>query len=295
MMLFEPPRVPLWVEPCAGSLAVGLRLLGARAVCGYMGGKSGYADRILNVLNIAAADEVWCADVSDWAQVWRALAKPGAGPAAADILEGWRDSLPDAPPAHRALWLQLREDWRAQGTTLDAIGVARWIALVIGSAMMRGPAAGPTWRQDMTEWRRHIGRGHRMAEPIVGAPHVTRLRALPSPLPVKVWDDARAIPTRRGAVVYLDPPYAGTTGYEHGNLTRADVEAEVVRWTRAGCVVAVSESGDLPGSVRHDLTAARFGCARHRGSSKREILHVYQPGSTPSQPTLWDAASSGAA
>jgi len=279
-------RIPLWVEPCAGSLAVGLRLLGGRAVCGYMGGKSGYADAIMSALDVGAADEVWCADVSDWAQVWRALAKPGVGPAAADILEGWRDSLPDAPPAHRALWLQLREDWRAQGTTLDAIGVARWFALVIGSALMRGPAAAPCWRKDMLEWR--LFQGRPMAERIVGIPHAARLRALPSPLPVRVWDDARAIPARRGAVVYLDPPYAGTTGYGHGTLARAEVEGEVERWTRAGCVVAVSESGDLPGSVRHDLTAMRHGCARLRGSSKREILHVYRPGLSPSQPTLWD-------
>lgn len=250
----------------------------------------GYADAIMGALDVSAADEVWCADVSDWAQVWRALARPGVGPAAADILEGWRASLPDAPPAHRALWMRLREDWRTQGTTLDAIGVARWFALVVWSAMNRGPAAGPAMSAGAHEWKRDPKSGCPSARPIVGAHHASRLRALPSPLPVRVWGDARAIPARRGAVVYLDPPYLGTTRYEHGTLTRAEVEGEVTRWTRAGCTVAVSESGDMPGAVRHDLTDARVGPGqRHRGSSKREILHVYVPGLSPRQPTLWDA------
>ena len=284
-------RIPLWVEPCAGSLAVGLRLLGARAVCGYMGGKSGYADAIMSALDVGAADEVWCADVSDWAQVWRALAKPGVGPAAADILEGWDHEAQQTsgPRGCRAVWLRLREEWRANGTPADACGVARWVALIRGSGMMRGPLAGCAW-PDRPEWR--IGSDGKPRTDRIGYRSIKILRSLPSPLPVRVWDDARKIPTRRGAVVYFDPPYAGTTGYEHGTLTRAEVESEIARWTRARCVVAVSESGDLPGSERHDLTALREGAGRHRGSSKREILHVYRPGLSPRQPMLWDPPAS---
>ena len=58
-------RIPLWVEPYAGSLAVGLRLLGARPLVGWIGGKMAYADAIIGVLQVSAADEVWCADVGD--------------------------------------------------------------------------------------------------------------------------------------------------------------------------------------------------------------------------------------
>lgn len=86
-MTLSGDRIRLWVEPYAGSLAVGLRLLGACHLVGWMGGKSRYADAIMSILNVSAADEIWCADVSPWAACWRALAKPGIGRAAADIIE----------------------------------------------------------------------------------------------------------------------------------------------------------------------------------------------------------------
>ncbi len=118
-------RVPLWVEPFAGGLAVGLRLMGGRALVGWQGSKARYADAIMQVLSVAAADEVWCADVSDWAQVWQALAKRGVAREAADRLdeiEARARAIGDCPAAYRQVWMGLRDDWRREGTPTTAAG-----------------------------------------------------------------------------------------------------------------------------------------------------------------------------
>ena len=78
-----PRQIPLWVEPYAGSLAVGLRLLGASHLVGWMGGKSRYADAIMSILNVDACDEVfarfgepeWSNDHAD--RFWIAADAPG--------------------------------------------------------------------------------------------------------------------------------------------------------------------------------------------------------------------------
>lgn len=44
-----------------------------------------------------------------------------------------------------------------------------------------------------------------------------------------------------GAVVYLDPPYASTTGYATGNFNNAEFWETAARWRAAGAKVYVSE------------------------------------------------------
>ena len=124
--------IPLWVEPCAGSLAVGLRLLGLPRLVGWMGGKGGYADAILHALHLQprqGAREVWLADVSDWSFCWEALAQPGVAHRAADLIDEWRTCYGVASPRQvRALWDDLLPRWRAEGTPPDAEGAARAVA-----------------------------------------------------------------------------------------------------------------------------------------------------------------------
>ena len=52
MFTYGRQPVPLFVEPCAGALGVALALAGSRAPCGWMGGKSGYADAILQTMGL---------------------------------------------------------------------------------------------------------------------------------------------------------------------------------------------------------------------------------------------------
>jgi len=301
-------RIPLWVEPYAGSLAVGLRLLGARHLVGWMGGKSRYADAIMSILNVSAADEIWCADISPWASCWRALSRPGVGRAAAGIIEEIEaDALSrgDCPASYRAVWLELREEHRQRPRAEDARAVAVWLALVKGSGMTCGPAGGPKWRSDAA-WRRNKADDCINADRFdAGVLHprwgyrspALRLRVLPDPLPVRVWDDGAAIPPRRGAVALLDPPYVGTRGYNGVASTSVDMAAHAAgvrdAWLAAGSTVATCEGTSSAGGVPYDLADrgrnVANGARMHAGKASKqgEWLTVYRR-PIEVQPMLWD-------
>ena len=255
--------IPLWVEPCAGSLAVGLRLLGLPRLVGWMGGKGGYADAILHALHLQprqGAREIWLADVSDWSFCWEALAQPGVAHRAADLIDEWRTCYGVASPRQvRALWDDLRPRWRAEGTPPDAEGAARWLVLVAVSAMNHGPDAGPRFNPDQRF------RCHADGAALEGAMYdkiPARLRRWPAAgAPLRIWRDARAIPPAPG-VVLLDPPYDRTQGYEAGDLPRSEVLALADRWTAADATVAICEHDPIPGWRSVDLTAARVGGGR---------------------------------
>ena len=103
-------RVPLFVELCAGSAAVTLRLIGgpnARPPISYMGSKRGYASAILSVLGLRSgqgADACVLVEAGPWAKAWRLLTTPEGCRAVADVIRGWVGE--DA----RALWDRLRAE-----------------------------------------------------------------------------------------------------------------------------------------------------------------------------------------
>ncbi|MCG8435210.1 MAG: hypothetical protein MJA83_14385, partial [Gammaproteobacteria bacterium] len=69
--------------------------------------------------------------------------------------------------------------------------------------------------------------------------------------------DAREVSFPRGklpVVVYIDPPYVGTTYYPNGGLDRAAVVELAIRWAEAGATVIVSERESL-----HELFDHGFG------------------------------------
>jgi len=291
-------RVRLWVEPFAGSLAVGLGLLGGVPLVGWMGSKARYAAGIKRILRVDSAEEVWCADVNDWAQVWRGLARPGVAADAADIIEGYEAqamALGGRPMDYRAVWMALRDDWRREGTPADGRGVARWLALVKGSAAGKGPDAGTKFTTDAVT-RIHSTRNQSIQDRFDGNATTTRrLRALRSPLPIRVWDDAAAIPTRRDAVVLVDPPYAGLTGYAGSDgRSRSLADVVVEKWRAAGATVALCEATPTPGGVVYDLSSRKgalaTGGARRAGKNGKltpEWLTVF--GRPSAHPSLWDA------
>ena len=280
-------KIPLWVEPYAGSLAVGLRLLGASHLVGWMGGKSRYADAIMSILNVDACDEVWCADISPWAACWRALSRPRIAKAAADIIEEIEaDALSrgDCPASYRAVWLELREEHRLRPMAENARAVAVWLALVAGSAMQRGPENGCRWHPERAEWRRCVRDGHQKADRLASKLIATRLRSLPDPLPLRVWGSAEGVPVRSDAVVLLDPPYDGTAGYGYGG--KGQVFGEMTRriarrWLDAGARVATCEQTPMEGGLPYDLTGRAANTTGGRVTGRvvtREVLTVFEPG-----------------
>ncbi len=164
---------------------------------------------------------------------------------------------------------------------------------------MAGPDNGCVW-PDLPEWRLHVGRDNSPIAQRFEARNNRigstggRLCILPDPLPVRVWNDAAAIPRKRHAVVMLDPPYAGTAGYARraveDRAARALADEVATRWLRAGATVAVCETSHVGGGIVYDLDAreVRTTGARRAGANgkrTREVLTVLHPSGGR---TLWD-------
>ena len=263
----------IWVEPCAGSLAVGLRLLGVpRSLVGWQGGKSKYADAIMRTLGVERAAEVWCADVSPWVPCWEALSRAGVAHEAADLCERWWSGVRTTADA-RAVWDVAAVSVREAPEVWGAVEVASWVVRVMGS-VMTSSGTGSKWMRE-TEPRAHPCGQVDMKGSTAGHVLASRLRTLPpTGLPLRAWHGAASIPPVGGAVVYLDPPYQGTTGYQPGDLDRDGVLTLVESWRSAGSVVAVSETEPLPGGVAVDL-GAMIPRPGRRGTLTPEWLTVY--------------------
>ena len=125
---------PLFVELCAGTAALSLRLHHPRArpPVSRMGAKTGYADVILRCLGLypgqGAADGTrfgWFEPDPGVRLLLHAYRDRELALAAADIIRSWKDEEP------RALWERLRAEGPAVCPPVDAREVARW-AWVVG-------------------------------------------------------------------------------------------------------------------------------------------------------------------
>lgn len=183
--------VPLFVELCAGTAALSLRLhaRSARPPVSRMGAKTGYADAILRVLGLApgarAAHYLWCEPDPGVRLLLEAYRDADLARAAAAIIRGWADEEP------RALWERLR----AEGPPVlpegpvDAGEVARWAMLrawsvKAGEDYFRGPGGVSSGEHD------------RSALTIDGA--AARFGAAPT-LPATIHPDARTVDPREVA------------------------------------------------------------------------------------------------
>lgn len=260
---------PLFVELCAGTAALSLRLhagRNARPPVSRMGAKTGYADVILRVLGLRPGQGytngtryLWCEPDAGVRLLLHAYTDRDLATAAAEIIRGWKDEEP------RALWERLRAEGPARypaGPT--AREVARWVLLPAWSyrqgQVESGAATPETCKQTSA-----VGIGARLAE-------VPTMRA-------GIYPDARAIdpPTLApGTVAYMDPPYVGTTGYAH-DLGREAVVEIARRWDAAGAVVAISEAEPIPELVADgwhavEITGERRGQRRTFSKQQREWL-----------------------
>ena len=123
--------IPLFVELCAGTAALSLRLHrdGARPPVSRMGSKAGYADCLLRVLGLIpgqrAAAYLWCEPDPGVRLLLHAYRDATLARAAAAIIRGWAAEDP------RALWERLRAEGppRLPEGQVDAGEVARWQVL----------------------------------------------------------------------------------------------------------------------------------------------------------------------
>jgi hypothetical protein len=135
---------PLFVELCAGTAALSLRLhrRHARPPVSRMGAKTGYADAILRVLGLrpgqGAAHYLWCEPDPGVRLLLEAYRDPDLAREAASIIRGWVDEEP------RALWERLRAEGPPRG--VEAGEVARWARLTTANRLIPATWVDGQWR-----------------------------------------------------------------------------------------------------------------------------------------------------
>ncbi len=248
---------PHWIEPCAGSGAVGLALHGFQPLCSYTGSKGRWAPEILALAGYRPSTRrlpLLLGDAGPWGDCWHQLAILP--------LQLYRRMEQLVEEARRdgpqAVWDRLVDETPPAGwSSVD--GIAAWLyvqalsfrraPVVVRAGMLAAPRIGrpgewlsrPGWggygiREAVLLSRRLwvlADRIHWDREAISSSSGCWTAERLISPL-----DDLS------GSVVYLDPPYQGTTGYA-ADLPREEVLALARRWRGQGALVMVSEAEPL--------------------------------------------------
>ena len=269
---------PLFVELCAGTAALSLRLhagRNARPPVSRMGAKTGYADVILRCLGLRPGQVhtdgtryLWCEPDAGVRLLLHAYTDRELAQGAAEIIRSWKDEDP------RALWERLRAEGPATCPEgLTAREVARWLTVT-------------GWRIGL-DGTRYVGPGTPANPAVTHAGMVARLRHT---LPATIHPDARALalPTLPpGTVAYMDGPYENTTSYAH-LFPRAEQVEVARRWDAAGATVCISEAEPIPELVADgwhqvEITGERKGQRRTFGGTQEWLTLNRAPSWRPSE------------
>ena len=236
-----------YVEPCCGSASIAFALLGARRpLVPYQGSKWRFRERLTarfvaaGVSGPPASITLW--DPGPWGEVAPLLLRPEArarvierlGALAAEDARGVYDRLNQAPVAEdvfeRAAEFMFLQRLSYSG---KAVGTreGRWVSPGFNTSSAYGLAGTERFGQVKpmipSLLRVLEGYSRSLSPAAVGG---GRRSALPP--------DG---PTDRRTVVYIDPPYRGSTAYPDGALSREEVVLLAARWRDAGASVFVSE------------------------------------------------------
>jgi len=255
-MSADPDRCPLFVELCAGTAALSLRLHHPRArpPVSRMGAKTGYANVILRCMGLrpgqGSADGtryLWCEPDKGVRLLLHAMTSREIATKAAAIIASWKDEDP------KALWLRLRAEGPAVCPPVDAREVAREVLSVKWSFSQRGPAhgyGGPGTNPGMMANR----------DEAIGCNSTARLITDAPTLPATITADARDIDPREVAraarlltanrLINLDPETWRNTG--EGGTTHGGAEFCTPAPALADAVEGVPE---VPGAVVDDARA----------------------------------------
>jgi hypothetical protein len=187
---------PLFIELCAGTAAMSLRLHRARArpPVSRMGAKTGYADVLLGLMGLAPGQGARDGTRYLWSEpdpgvrlLLEAYRDAGLARAAADIIRGWAGEDP------RALWERRRAEGAPRGA--EAGEVARVLQIIASNELIN-----VAWSDAHDAWRNTGAGGTTFGGSIgYGGDRVPgKLEALPT-LPAEVHPDARAVEPREVA------------------------------------------------------------------------------------------------
>lgn len=223
----------------------------------YKGGKRSYAADIARHLGVWRPAEALLVEAS-WhvACALRVAWDPELRAMAAARYEAWAEP----EEAQRERWSAMLGDWPADPVEAGI----QWLWMRPRTVPMREPHV----TRARGDWLRRVdSRGG--SSYTLDAPGPALSRPLPDMRVTVLHADVRDVEPVPGAVLYLDPPYLGTTGYA-ADLPRDGVIATAARWRDAGCVVGVSETEPMPGAAEvHDL--------RHRGARARAGIAALTP------------------
>lgn len=261
-------RAPVLVEPYAGSAAVSLRALGQAPMVSYQGSKRGYAAEILRWLGVEQAPaELHLADVGPWYYVWAAIERHGWACLLAP-LEALYCGATDEEV--RPVFTSRQSIVRTWGAAeVDAPDVVERAALFLW--VLCRSFSGQVGKGYAMSWGPGVGQRWSMAAPLDRLSWLAR-----ADLPrVVAYPAAESIAPRRGCVVYLDPPYPGTTGYRVKAGRAEDYRAVALAHQQAGCLVGVSL--DRPVGL-HARRLTRAGLAARLHSRQRDEWLSLLPG-----------------
>lgn len=274
-------RPALFCEPCAGLANVSIRLAAggrARGPVGRPGSKAKYADAILDVLGLDPGEG---ADRYLWAEadpavraVLRAYPQRDVLAAAAEQIRKWvetEDAL--------LLWERLRTAGPIVETT--PAEVARWVTIFSSNTLLN-----VSWSDSEGRFANTGSGGSTFGGPDFGK-QIRGARGLERMLdvnwsPVEVRSDARTVlpsgdpDLDSRTVVFLDPPYRGTSGYGF-EFGRREVVRLALRWAAAGALVGISEAEPIGplvrlGWVAVDVTRRSRGQRTHFSAQQREVV-----------------------
>jgi len=280
---YEHP-VPLFVELCAGTAAVSVRLhyQQGKPPISRQGSKAGYADAILRVLGLRPGQRalryLW-AEADLGAQLLlHSYAQPDLAAGAAAQVRAWATEEP------RALWARLREQGPLQADPPTAVELARWCRVATSNRLIH--ICPKTWQNTGDGGSTFGGASFctpalRLADRLAATPRVGPATVVPA-----VGPPAGPVPA--GAVVYMDPPYLGTSPYAH-HLPRAQVVQVALAWAAAGATVAISEAEPLTdllaqGWHAQELTWCKRGHRRTFSRQQREFLTMNRRPVHPGRP-----------
>jgi len=268
------------VETCCGSAALTLHLLGARRpLLPYQGGKWRVRRELAEVLRQrgyhGAPSQVVLTDPGPWGIAAGAVVDGGVRERVIERLVAFAERDPRevydalagaAVPAERDAFAAEYLFLQRLSFSGKAVGVRddRWIS----------PGFNPSSAYGLAGTDR-FGAVRPMIPSLIGV-----LRDYDS-LAASVVDSHRReaadapAPCTTPTVVYVDPPYAGSTAYPNGALSRPDVARLAASWADAGALVVVSEGEPVQPLVDRGWSPVRLVAGRDDTSPFRGKQHEW--------------------
>ena len=234
------------IELCCGSAALTMHLLGAtRQIVPYQGSKWKVRRELAGLLHRMGhtdLQQITLNDIGPWGRTWKSLCHPMGLAIIKAKLEHYASRDP------REVYDEL------QGQPLEGSCAAEH--LFLQRLSFRGKAVGTVTVDGDEHWkspgfnpdsaygsnRENFGKIKPLVPSLIRV--LGKVQDLKWPRTTVSQLDAGDVRVRRSAiplVVYIDPPYVGTTAYPNGGLDRAAVVDLAVSWAQRGATVIVSE------------------------------------------------------